>query len=144
MIAQFTDRRMGPMVIPNGIHVPEYAVTLMVAGKGPRRSSSPTRARSSASWCPRRRTCGDAISKNHLTTRGECDCMTRAVVHLARRVHEPGDELGHPPEHRGAGRDGQRGAFLKPSLDRLGIELDRATEHSTGIVFRNGAYVTAA
>jgi len=35
MIAQFTDRRMYSMVIPNGIHVPEYAVTLMVDGKGP-------------------------------------------------------------------------------------------------------------
>ncbi len=28
--------------------------------------------------------------------------------------------------------------FLKPSLDRLGIELDKAPEHSAGIVFRNG------
>ena len=77
MISQFTDRGIYSMVIPNGIHVPEYAVTLMVDGKGPDKvifvaDESPL----IGAPVPTKRTCGDAISRYDLTTRGECDRMT--------------------------------------------------------------------
>jgi N-acetylglucosamine-6-phosphate deacetylase len=146
MIAQFTDRRTYSMIIPDAIHVPEYAVRLLTDAKGPDKvifvaDESPL--------------IGAPVStKAHLWGRdfevrldeagrvrsydlsGSCtsliECMNIAVNWGVSREVVERAVTSNPA------------GFLKPALDRFGIDLEGAPSHSRGVVFCGGAYVRAA
>ncbi len=140
MIAQFTDRRMYSMVIPNGIHVPEYAVTLMVDGKGPDKvifvaddspligAPVPTKAHLWGRDFEVR--LDDAGRVRSYDLSGSCTSLVECM-NLATNWGIPRNTVERAVTDNAV-------PFLKPSLDRLGIELDKAPEHSAGIVLRNG------
>ena len=145
MIAQFTDRRTYSMIISDGIHVPEYAVKLMSDGKGPDRvifvaDESPligapvptTTHLWGRSFEVRADEKGRARTYD---LSGSCtslvECMNVAV------------KCGVPRDTVERAVTGNAAAFLKPALDRFGIRLQDAPEHSGGVVFRDGAFVPA-
>jgi N-acetylglucosamine-6-phosphate deacetylase len=145
MIAQFTDRRTYSMIIPDAIHVPEYAVKLMADSKGPDKvifvadespligAPVPTTAKLWGRTFEVR--LDEAARVRSYDLSGSCtpliDCMNIAVT------------LGVPRETVERAVTSNAAAFLKPALDRFGIRLEEAPEHSKGVVFRAGAYVPA-
>ena len=145
MIAQFTDRRTYSMIIPDSIHVPQYAVKLMIDGKGPDKvifvadespligAPVPTTAQLWGRTFEVRLDEAGRVRSFDLS--GSCtsliECMNVAV------------KWGIPPETVERAVTGNAAAFLKPPLDRLGIRLEESPAHSGGVVFRDGAYVPA-
>lgn len=145
MIAQFAERRAYSMIIPDGIHVPEYAVKLMADSKGPDKvifvadespligAPDPMTANLWGRAFEVRRDENGRVRTYDLS--GSCtslvECMSLAVG------------WGIPRETVERAVTSNPAAFLGPALDRLGIHLDQAPEHSRGVVFRDGAYVPA-
>lgn len=141
MVAQFTDRRAWSMIIPDAIHVPQYAVNLMSDGKGPDKiifvaDESPligapvsTTANLWGRTFEVRLDEAGRIRSYDLS--GSCtsliECMNIALG------------WGVPRETVERAVTSNAAAFLKPALERLGIHLD-APEHSGGVMFQNGAY----
>lgn len=144
MIAQFTDRRTWSMIIPDEIHVPQYAVQLMTDGKGPDKvifvadespligAPVPTTANLWGRSFEVRRDEAGRVRSFDLS--GSCttliECMNIAV------------KWGVPRETVERSVTANAAAFLEPSLKRLGIGLD-SHEHSPGVMFRNGEYAPA-
>jgi N-acetylglucosamine-6-phosphate deacetylase len=142
MIAQFTDRRAYSMIIPDAIHVPEYAVKLMVDGKGPDKvifvadespligAPVPTTAQLWGRTFDVRRDEAGRVRSYDLS--GSCtsliECMNIAIGYGVARETVERAVTSNPA------------AFLKPALDRFGIHLDRTPEHSGGVVFGDGQY----
>ncbi len=143
MIAQFTDRRAYSMIIPDAIHVPEYAVKLMADGKGPDKvifvadespligAPVPTKADLWGRTFEVRLDEAGRVRSYDLS--GSCttliECMNIAL------------EWGIPPETVQRAVTTNPAAFLKPALDRFGICLEKTPEHSEGVMFHEGAYV---
>ncbi|MEO8663734.1 MAG: hypothetical protein ABI693_35080 [Bryobacteraceae bacterium] len=145
MIVQFTDRRVYSMIIPDAVHVPEAAVKLMVDGKGPDKvifvsdespligAPVPTTAQLWGRTFEIRRDEAGRVRSFDLS--GSCtsliECMNVAVAWgVAREVVERAVTVN-------------AAAFLKPSLGRLGINIEETPEHSGGVVFHDGAFVPA-
>jgi N-acetylglucosamine-6-phosphate deacetylase len=145
IVAQFTDRRTWSMIIPDAIHVPEYAVKVMTDGKGPDKvifvaDESPLIGAPAGTaahlwgrdFAVRHDEAGRLRSYD---LSGSCtslvECMSIAV------------NWGIPRETVERAVTSNPAAFLKPALQRLGINLEEAPEHSRGVVFRNGAYAPA-
>jgi N-acetylglucosamine-6-phosphate deacetylase len=145
MIAQFTDRRTYSMIIPDAIHVPEYAVRLMADSKGPDKvifvaDESPLIG---APVCTTAQLWGrsfevrldEAGRVRSYDLSGSCtslvECMNIAV------------KWGVPAETVERAVTLNPAAFLKLSLERLGIRLDEKPRHSEGVVFHDGAYAPA-
>ncbi len=143
MIAQFTDRRTYSMVIPDGIHVPDYAVKLMVDGKGPDKvifvadespligAPVPTTASLWGRSFEIRRDESGRVRSYDLS--GSCtsliECMNNAINWgVSREIVERAVTAN-------------AAAFLKPALDRFGISMEGAPGHCAGSVFCDGAYV---
>lgn len=142
MVAQFTDRRAWSMIIPDSIHVPQYAVRLMVDGKGPDKvifvadespligAPVPTTAQLWGRTFEVRR--DDAGRVRSFELSGSCtsliECMNIAV------------QWGVPPGIVERAVTANAAAFLKPALDRFKIDVSVAPAHSQGVVFQNGAY----
>ena len=145
MIAQFTDRRAFSMIIPDSIHVPEYAVQLMASAKGPDRvifvadespligAPVPT---TSALWGRTfevRRDEKGRVRSYDLS--GSCtsliECMNLALGWGIGRETVEAAVTTNPA------------AFLRPALDRLGIRLPETPSHSRGVVFRDQSYGAA-
>ncbi|MBI4907321.1 MAG: hypothetical protein HY820_27095 [Acidobacteria bacterium] len=145
MIAQFTDRHTYSMVIPDAIHVPPYAVKLMVDGKGPDKvifvadespligAPVPTTAQLWGRTFEVRLDEAGRVRSYDLS--GSCtslvECMNVAL------------NWGVPRETVQRAVTTNAAAFLKPALDRLGIRLNDAPTHGAGVVFRDGAYMPA-
>ena len=146
MILQFTDRRMFSMIIPDAIHVPVYAVKLMTDGKGPEKvifvaDESPligapagTNARLWGRDFDVRLDEAGRIRSYDLSgsLTSLVECMNIAVG------------CGVPHETVERAVTDNAAAFLKPSLDRLGIAFEKSPRHSEGVVFRDGAFRPAA
>lgn len=146
MVAQFTDRRAYSMIIPDGIHVPEGAVTLMASGKGPDKVifvadespliGAPVPTKTSFWGREFEVRLDEAGRVRSYDLSGSCtslvECMTIAAG------------WGIPRETVERAVTSNAVAFLKPALDRLGISCEGAPDHSGGVVFREGAYVPAA
>ncbi|MCC6585804.1 MAG: hypothetical protein IT168_03720 [Bryobacterales bacterium] len=143
MVAQFTDRRVFSMIIPDSIHVPEYAVKLMVDGKGPDKvifvadespligAPVPTTAELWGRTFEVRRDEAGRVRSFDLS--GSCtsliECMNLALSWgIAAEVVE-------------RAVTSNAAAFLAPALSRLGIDLSKAPTHSRGVERKNGAYV---
>lgn len=142
MIAQFADRRAFSMIIPDAIHVPAYAVTLMAQSKGPDKiifaadespligAPVPTTAELWGRTFEVRRDEGGRVRSYDLS--GSCtslvECMNIALG------------WGVPRETVERAVTANPIAFLEPALRRLGIRLDASPVHSAGAVFRDGAY----
>lgn len=145
MVAQFTDRRAYSMMIPDSIHVPRYAVRLLVDGKGPDKvifvaDESPligapvsTTAQLWGRTFEVRRDEAGRVRSYDLS--GSCtsliECMNIAVA------------WGVPRETVERAVSANAAAFLKPALDRLAIRLPDAPAHSRGVEFRDGVYAPA-
>ncbi len=145
MIAQFTDRRAYSMIIPDAIHVPEYAVKLMAESKGPDKvifvadespligAPVPTTAQLWGRTFEVRPDEAGRVRSYDLS--GSCtslvECMNIALDWGVRR-----ETVERAVTSNAA-------AFLKPALDRLGIRIDEAPEHSRGVMNREGAYLAA-
>ena len=145
MVAQFTDRRTYSMIIPDGIHVPEYAVKLMTDGKGPDKvifvadespligAPVPTTVHLWGRDFEVRLDEAGRVRSYDLS--GSCtsliECMNIAV------------KWGIPRETVERAVTSNPAAFLKPALDRLGINLEATPGHTAGVLFRDGAYVPA-
>ncbi|MFN7995564.1 MAG: hypothetical protein U0Q18_18280 [Bryobacteraceae bacterium] len=145
MIVQFTDRRAYSMIIPDAIHVPEYAVKLMADSKGPDKvifvaDESPLIGAPAGNYPLWGRTFDvrkdEAGRIRSYDLSGSCtslvECMNVAV------------NCGVPHETVECAVTTNAVAFLSPALSRLGISLEGAPEHSSGVLWRNGAYVSAA
>ena len=133
------------MIIPDAVHVPEYAVKLMADSKGPDKvifvadespligAPVPTTAQLWGRTFEVRLDEAGRVRSFDLS--GSCtslvECMNIAV------------NWGVPRETVERAVTGNAAAFLKPSLDRFGIRLEEAPGHSGGVVFRDGAYVPA-
>lgn len=145
IVAQFTDRRAWSMVIPDGIHVPELTVKLMVDGKGPDKVIF-VADESPLIGCPVPMTANlwgrefevrldEAGRVRSYDLSGSCtslvECMNIAL------------KWGIPRETVERAVTGNPAAFMKPSLDRLGITLAAPLQHSAGVVFKDGAYAPA-
>lgn len=146
MIAQFTDRRTFSMIIPDSIHVPGYAVQLMSESKGPDKvifvadespligCPVPTTAHFWGRDFEVRRDEEGRVRSYDLS--GSCtsliECMSIAI------------SWGIPRETVERAVTTNAAAFLKPSLDRFGIDLQAQPTHSAGVVFRDGVYAPAA
>lgn len=143
MIVQFTDRRAYSMIIPDGIHVPEYAVKLMSDGKGPDKvifvadespligAPEPMNADLWGRTFEVRRDAAGRVRTYDLS--GSCtslvECMNVAIgCGVARETVERA-VTSNPA------------GFLKPALERLGIRLDQTPSHCGGVEFRDGKYV---
>jgi N-acetylglucosamine-6-phosphate deacetylase len=142
MIVQFTDRRMFSMIIPDAIHVPEYAVQLMADSKGPDKvifvaDESPligapvptTTALWGRTFEVRRDEKGRVRSYD---LSGSCtsliECMNLALSWgIGRETIESAVTTNAI-------------AFLRPALDRLGIHPDGTPSHSRGVSFHDKAY----
>ncbi len=145
MIAQFTDRRTWSMIIPDAIHIPEYAVHLMVSGKGPDKvifvadespligAPVPTTAHLWGRDFEVRRDEAGRVRSYDLS--GSCTSLIECMNIAAG--------WGVPREIIERAVTANAAAFLKPSLDRLGINIEAPPQHSKGVVFRDGAYVPA-
>jgi N-acetylglucosamine-6-phosphate deacetylase len=145
MIAQFADRRTYSMIIPDAIHVPEYAVKLMSDGKGPDKvifvaDESPligapvsTVAHLWGRDFEIRRDEAGRVRSYDLS--GSCtslvECMNIAV------------KWGVPRETVERAVTSNAAAFLNPALERLGIRLNETPGHSGGVVYRNDIYAPA-
>lgn len=145
IVAQFTDRRAFSMIIPDAIHVPAYAVQLMAQSKGPDKvifvaDESPligAPAGTVAEFWGRtfevRRDEAGRIRSYDLS--GSCttliECMNIALG------------WGVPSETVERAVSANAEAFLKPSLDRFGIDLSRRPTHAPGVVLSNGSYIPA-
>jgi N-acetylglucosamine-6-phosphate deacetylase len=143
MIAQFTDRRVWSMIIPDAIHVPEYAVKLMADGKGPDKvifvaDESPLIGAPAGTsvdvWGRTFEVRLDEAGRiRSYDLSGSCtsliECMNIAV------------RWGIPRETVERAVTGNAAAFLKPALDRLGIQIDGNPAHSAGVLFEHGAYL---
>lgn len=143
MIAQFTDRRAFSMIIPDAVHVPAYAVTLMAQSKGPDKvifvsDESPligapegTKVDLWGRTFEIRRDENGNIRSYDLS--GSCtsliECMNIALA------------WGVPRETVEQAVTTNAAAFLDPSLRRLGITLDAHPSHSRGVAFHDGFYV---
>jgi N-acetylglucosamine-6-phosphate deacetylase len=144
MIAQFTDRRTWSMIIPDAIHVPDYAVKLMADAKGPDKvifvadespligAPVPTRAHL---WGRDFEVRPDAAGRvRSFDLSGSCtslvECMNIAL------------SFGVPRETVERAVTTNAAAFLEPALDRLGVRLQDAPTHTNGVVFRETAWVT--
>jgi N-acetylglucosamine-6-phosphate deacetylase len=142
MVAQFADRRAWSMIIPDDIHVPEYAVTLMAQSKGPDKvifvadespllgAPVPTTAQLWGRTFEVRRDEAGRVRSYDLS--GSCtsliECMNIAVG------------WGVPCATVEAAVTANACAFLAPSLARLGIETPAVPAHSRGVAFANGVY----
>lgn len=145
MIAQFTDRRAWSMIIPDAIHVPEYAVQLMCDAKGPDKvifvaDESPL----IGAPCPSTHQLWGRTFEVRTDEAGRVrsydlsgsltslvECMNIAVTWgIAREIVE-------------RAVTSNAAAFLKPALDRFDICLDEAPTHCPGVVFSNGVYIPA-
>ncbi|HBY64454.1 MAG TPA: hypothetical protein DEH78_31935, partial [Solibacterales bacterium] len=142
VVAKFTDRRAYSMIIPDAIHVPEYAVKLMTDGKGPDKvvyvaDESPllgapenTKATLWGREFEIRRDEAGRIRSYDLS--GSCtsliECMNIAL------------HWGIPAETIERAVTTNAEAFLQPSLTRLGIRLPKAAPHAKGVALQNGAY----
>jgi N-acetylglucosamine-6-phosphate deacetylase len=133
------------MIIPDGIHVPELAVKLMVDGKGPDKVIF-VADESPLIGCPVPMTAhlwgrdfdvrlDEAGRVRSYDLSGSCtsliECMNIAL------------NWGIPRETVERAVTGNPAAFMKPALDRLGISIEGPIEHSAGVVFKHGAYVPA-
>ncbi len=143
MIAQFTDRRAYSMIIPDGIHIPEYAVKLMTDSKGPDKvifvadespligAPVPTTTQLWGRTFEVRRDAAGRVRSYDLS--GSCtslvECMNIAI------------KCGIAPETVERAVTANPAAFLKPALYRLGIDLEQTPQHSGGVKFRDGMYV---
>ena len=143
MVAQFTDRRAFSMIIPDAVHVPAYAVTLLAQSKGPDKmiivsDESPLMGAPvgtaaelwghSFSIRP-----DEAGTVRSFPLSGSCtsliECMNVALGWgVAREVVE-----------RAVGENAA--AFLAPALARLGISCEETPAHTRGVEFRDGRYV---
>jgi N-acetylglucosamine-6-phosphate deacetylase len=145
MIAQFTDRRTYSMVIPDAIHLPEYAVKLMADSKGPDKvifvadespligAPVPTTANLWGRTFEVRRDEEGRVRSYDLS--GSCTSLIEAMnIALS---------WGIPRETVERAVTSNPAAFLKPALDRLGIRLDDVPRHCSGVAFRDGAYTLA-
>lgn len=146
MIAQFADRRTYSMIIPDGVHVPPYAVTLMADGKGPDKvifvadespligTPVPTTAHLWGRDFEVRLDETGRVRSYDLS--GSCtslvECMTLAIT------------WGVPRDTVERAVTTNAIAFLQPALGRLGITLKDAPAHSAGVVLRDRAYVVRA
>lgn len=145
MIAQFTDRRAWSMIIPDSIHVPEYAVHLMCDAKGPDKvifvaDESPL--------------IGAPVPSTHQFW-GRTFEVRKDDAGRVRSFDLSGSltsliECMNIAVHWGISRDlieravtTNAAAFLQPSLRRLDIDLALAPTHCPGVVFSNGAYIPA-
>lgn len=142
MVAQFTDRRAWSMIIPDAIHVPEYAVTLMAQSKGLDKvifvadespllgAPVPTTAQLWGRTFEVRRDEAGRVRSYDLS--GSCtsliECMNIAVG------------WGVPRATVEAAVTANACAFLAPSLTRLGIAIPAVPAHSRGVAFANGFY----
>lgn len=145
IIAQFTDRRTYSMIIPDAIHVPEYAVQLMAAGKGPDKiifvadespligAPVPTTAHLWGRTFEVRLDEAGRVRSFDLS--GSCTSLIECM-NIAVNWGVPRDTVERAVTSNAA-------AFLKPALDRLGIRLDPAPRHCGGVEFHGGAYVPA-
>lgn len=143
MIAQFTDRRTYSMIIPDAVHVPEFAVKLMADGKGPDKvifvaDESPligapvgTTAQLWGRTFEVR--LDDAGRVRSYDLSGSCTSLV-GCMNIALNAGVPRETVDRAVTCNAA-------AFLRPALDRLAIRLEEAPAHSQGIVFRDGAYV---
>ncbi|WP_321474726.1 hypothetical protein [uncultured Paludibaculum sp.] len=145
MIAQFTERRAWSMIIPDSIHVPPYAVQLMVDGKGPDKvifvaDESPVIGAPVPSthefWGHTFEVRPDDAGRvRSFDLSGSCtsliECMNLAL------------QWGIPSETVERAVTTNPAAFLKPALDRFDIHLDQTPKHSPGVVLSNGAYTPA-
>ena len=142
MVAQFTDRRAYSMIIPDSIHVPLYAVSLMAQSKGPDKvifvaDESPLLG------CPvpmtadfwgrkfevRRDEAGRVRSydlSGSLTSLIEC-------MNIALGAGVPAETVQRAVTTNAA-------AFLAPALQRFGIDVVSTPSHSAGVAYRDGAF----
>jgi N-acetylglucosamine-6-phosphate deacetylase len=144
MIAQFTDRRTFSMIIPDAIHVPQYAVNLMADSKGPDKvifvaDESPligapvnTTAQLWGRSFEVRYDEAGRIRSYDLS--GSCTTLIECM-NIAIRWGVPRETVERAVTVNAA-------AFLSPSLDRLGITMSGG-EHSGGVVLQDGGYVPA-
>jgi N-acetylglucosamine-6-phosphate deacetylase len=145
MIAQFADRRVYSMIIPDAVHVPEYAVKLMADAKGPDKvifvadesqligAPVPTTAHLWGRTFEVRLDEAGRVRSFDLS--GSCTSLIECMNIAAN--------WGVPRETVERAVTGNAAAFLKPSLDRFNIRLDETPEHSPGVVFRDGRYLPA-
>ena len=145
MIAQFTDRRAYSMIIPDSIHVPEYASQLMVDGKGPDKvifvadespligAPVPTTAELWGRSFEVRRDEAGRVRSYDLS--GSCTSLIECM-NIALGWGIPAAVIERAVTINAA-------AFLEPALGRLGIDLARPPTHSAGVTLRNGAYAAA-
>lgn len=146
MIAQFADRRAYSMIIPDGIHVPEYAVKLLADSKGPDKvifvaDESPLIGAPASTvanlWGRQFEVRLDEAGRlRSYDLSGSCTSLVECINNAAR--------WGIARETVECAVTSNARAFLKPALDRLGISLDEEPEHSGGVEWRDGAYVPAA
>lgn len=145
IVAQFTDRRAWSMIIPDAIHVPEYAVQLMSQAKGPDKvifvadespligAPVPTTAQLWGRTFEVRLDEAGRVRSYDLS--GSCtsliECMNIALG------------WGIPRETVERAVTTNAAAFLKPALDRLGIRMDTTPTHCPGVVYQDGAYIPA-
>lgn len=145
MVAQFTDRRTFSMIIPDAIHVPEYAVRLMADGKGPDKvifvaDESPLigapPGTSTQLWGRTFEIRADEAGRiRSYDLSGSCTSLIECM-NIALAWGIPRDVVERAVTTNAA-------AFLKPALDRLGIRIDPAPAHARGVVHRDGAYIPA-
>jgi len=145
MIAQFTDRRTYSMIIPDSIHVPEYAVKLMSDAKGPDKvifvadespligAPVPTTAQFWGRTFEVRKDEAGRVRSFDLS--GSCTSLIECM-NIALHAGVPRETVERAVTTNAA-------AFLAPALRRFGIRLDEAPKHCAGVVFRDGAYMPA-
>jgi N-acetylglucosamine-6-phosphate deacetylase len=143
MIAQFADRRTYSMIIPDAIHVPEYAVKLMTDSKGPDKvifvadespligAPVPTTSELWGRTFEVRLDEAGRVRSYDLS--GSCTSLIECM-NIAVGWGIPRDTVERAVTENAA-------AFLKPALSRLGISLDQAPGHSGGVAFSDGKYV---
>ena len=146
IVAQFTDRRVWSMIIPDAIHVPEYAIQLMIDGKGPDKvifvaDESPligapvlTNAHLWGRDFEVRRDEAGRVRSYDLS--GSCtsliECMNIAL------------EWGVPRDTVERAVTANAEAFLKSALERFGIRFGDNLPHTQGVEFRDGRWRPAA
>lgn len=143
MVAQFTDRRAYSMIIPDAVHVPAYAVSLLAQSKGPDKmvivsDESPligapegTRAELWGRSFEIRRDEAGTLRSYELS--GSCTDLI-ACMNIALRWGVPRETVERAVTENAA-------AFLAPSLERFGIDWTRDVTHTRGVKYREGRYV---
>jgi N-acetylglucosamine-6-phosphate deacetylase len=145
IVAQFADRRAYSMIIPDAIHVPQYAVTLMASSKGPDKvifvaDESPligAPAGTSATFWGHtfdvRLDEADRIRSYDLS--GSCTSLIECM-NIALQWSVPRELIERAVTTNAA-------AFLSPALTRLGIDVSHPHAHSAGVAFNGHAFVAA-